>query len=99
MNKNIHLFQIQSAVVFLGQDLIREYSIRTNGIGEEYSVDQEIIASQYLNNINEREIFAVLNLLRMNPMHVVNSILEPMRNRYNFKDKTYHQIVNLNRGE
>ena len=58
-------------------------------MGEEYSLDLEIIASQYLHNINEREILAVLNLLRINPMHVVNSIIEPMRNRYNHRDKTY----------
>ena len=35
----------------------------------------------------------------MNPLHVANTVLEPMRNRYNFKDKTYAQIVNLNRGD
>lgn len=35
----------------------------------------------------------------MNPLHIANTVLEPMRNRYNFRDKTYAQIINLNRGE
>ena len=46
----------------------------------------------------EREIFSFINLIRVAPIHSANTIFECVRNRYSLKDRTYQNIVNLNRG-
>ena len=53
---------------------------------------------KFLNNVSEHEIFSLINLVRVAPMHCANTIFESIRNRYNFKNRKYQNIINLERG-
>ena len=41
----------------------------------------------------EHEAFALINLVRVAPIHCANTIFELSRNRYDFFDKSYQEIV------
>jgi hypothetical protein len=60
--------------------------------------EQEIMNHKFLNNVSEHEIFSFINLVRVAPMHCMNTIFESVRNRYNYKNRKYENIINLNRG-
>lgn len=65
---------------------------------DSYLPEQEIMTHKFLNNVSEHEIFSLINLVRVAPMHCVNTIFESVRNRYSYKDRRYENIINLNRG-
>lgn len=41
----------------------------------------------------ENEAFAMINLARVAPLHCANNIYEIMRNRYDFYDNSYQELV------
>jgi len=44
----------------------------------------------------EQEAFAMINLARVAPVHCANTVFEVLRNRYDFYDNTYQEIVRAN---
>ena len=76
-------------MVFLGQELIGEYEARIKSEDDHFFINQDIIVNAFLKNSHEQEALALINLVRIAPVYVSNTIFEIVRNRYNIQDNTY----------
>ena len=93
LNDDRVLFQQQNSVVFIGQDILHEYHKRIQSFDDSYKIGQHTGLERYLQLPSERELFAFLNLVRVAPIHCANTVFEILRNRYDFHDHQYTEIV------
>lgn len=83
MNENRRNFQQQGSIVFLSQNLLKEYHKRVNNLGIYFRADdQNPSIGKFLTSTPELEVFCFLNLVRCAPTHCANTVFEIMRNRY-----------------
>lgn len=71
--------------MFIGQEVEDELRNRLSDL-EDMEQYLPNIASEILINNCERHFLATMNLMRIAPVHVINTILEIMRSRYSRHD-------------